>query len=291
MIPSESLEIIRRHCRPLAAQPTDTEPRLMKLPGIRAVLFDVYGTLFISASGDIGANAGAHRAKAVAEVAEVLGLSLSTSPEQAVDMLHAEIARDHAAHRSEGIEYPEVDIVAIWQKVAPQIFSRMVDQLDCQRLALEYEVRVNPVWPMPRLEETLESLEKSDVLQGIVSNAQFFTPLLFPAFLGKSAEELGFERELSYFSYEYSQAKPGTFLYERVGQTLADREISPAEVLYVGNDMLNDMMAASQVGFRTALFAGDRRSLRWRDGDERVGDLTPDVVVTQLEQLLDCIEF
>ena len=46
----------------------------------------------------------------------------------------------------------------------------------------------------------------------------------------------------------------------------------PAErVLFVGNDMLNDVAAAAAVGLRTALFAGDQRSLRLREKDPRPG--------------------
>jgi putative hydrolase of the HAD superfamily len=56
-------------------------------------------------------------------------------------------------------------------------------------------------------------------------------------------------------------------------------------VLYVGNDLLNDVLPASKIGFRTALFAGDRRSLRWRENDSRTSGVTPDVVITRLADL------
>lgn len=35
-------------------QPTDVEASVRSLAGIRAVIFDVYGTLVISGSGDVG---------------------------------------------------------------------------------------------------------------------------------------------------------------------------------------------------------------------------------------------
>ena len=38
---------IRSLARPLAPLPTGVAPRLAPLPGIRAVLFDLYGTLFV----------------------------------------------------------------------------------------------------------------------------------------------------------------------------------------------------------------------------------------------------
>ena len=57
----------------------------------------------------------------------------------------------------------------------------------------------------------------------------------------------------------------------------------------LGNDMLNDIYPARNVGFQTALFAGDKRSLRLRTEDPRCRDLTSDLVVTDLGQLIQLI--
>jgi putative hydrolase of the HAD superfamily len=53
--------------------------------------------------------------------------------------------------------------------------------------------------------------------------------------------------------------------------------------------MLNDIYPARKAGFKTALFAGDQRSLRMRSDDPRCRDLTPDLVVTDLGQLIAVI--
>ena len=63
------------------------------------------------------------------------------------------------------------------------------------------------------------------------------------------------------------------------------RGIAPAQVLLVGNDMLNDVLPAWKTGMRTALFAGDERSLRLREGDPRLDVFGPDLVLTDLGQL------
>jgi putative hydrolase of the HAD superfamily len=49
--------------------------------------------------------------------------------------------------------------------------------------------------------------------------------------------------------------------------------------------MRNDIRPAAEAGFRTALFAGDRRSLRLCSEDERCRDISPDWIVTNLDQL------
>ena len=100
---------------------------------------------------------------------------------------------------------------------------------------------------------------------GVVSNAQFYTPSLFPALLDTELDEAGFDPQLRYYSFEHRCGKPGAELYTAAREELERRSVAADEVLFVGNDMLNDVMAAAREGFRTALFAGDARSLRLRE--------------------------
>ena len=53
----------------------------------------------------------------------------------------------------------------------------------------------------------------------------------------------------------------------------------------VGNDLLNDIAAAARCGCRTALFAGDTRSLRLRTDNLECARLKPDCVISDLQQL------
>lgn len=143
---------------------------------------------------------------------------------------------------------------------------------------------------MPGLLPCLAGIRQRGLTLGIVSNAQFYTPELFPALLGRTLEELGFDSELQFYSYQSGEAKPSKALYEQAYDRLSQRGFAVHEVLYMGNDLLNDVLPASQVGFRTALFAGDARSLRMRPDDPRVAGLLPDLVVTELSQLPVCLD-
>ena len=58
-------DIIRAHCRPRDPLPTGATPVLRPLAGLRTVLFDVYGTLLISASGELNRADLVARAEAV----------------------------------------------------------------------------------------------------------------------------------------------------------------------------------------------------------------------------------
>ncbi len=297
-MPESIAEILRRHARPLEPIPTGTEPVLGRLEGIRAVLFDLYGTLVISGSGEVGV---AGRAAGLAPAPEqslqqslsAVGIHECVEPARGIECYFAAIKDSHRRSHRAGIDYAEVDIVEIWREVLTEMSRHgLIDPVaaktaDVRRLAVEYEARTNPCWPMPQLRECLAGLQGRGMKLGIVSNAQFYSAELFPALLGEPAERLGFSPDLQYYSYKYGCAKPGTTLFEMAAEALAGRGIAPGEALYVGNDLLNDVWAADKVGFRTALFAGDARSLRLRNGDPRIDGISPERTLTALGQFSD----
>jgi len=270
--------------------------------GIRAILFDIYGTLFVSASGDVGTALSTGEndrfTEAFAEaVPHLVGMRARARDlpaelgESACEAYFNAISRSHAASRRAGIDHPEVEIRRIWQEACAELTSRGLlsrhpDPPEIERLALAYELRSNPVWPMPEAARTLAELATAGYRLGIVSNAQFFTPLLFPALMGAEPEELGFDPGACTFSFAQGVAKPSSRLFDGPLRHLKDHYgIAPSEILYVGNDMRNDILAAGRAGCRTCLFAGDRRSLRLRVGVREAADITPDAVIRSMSEL------
>jgi putative hydrolase of the HAD superfamily len=283
---------IRRLSCQLKPQPTGLPARVAALADIRAVIFDIYGTLLISGSGDIGPASADQDEQALREALSAAGLPVERigGDSRAAEILVDSIHEAQAVRRGEGIEFPEVDIIAVWRKVLMKLFNRdsklVFSDVQLRRLAIEYECRTNPVWPMPGLRDTLATLRATGLQLGIVSNAQFYTPLMFRALLDATPEELGFDPRLCAWSYEALQGKPSVTLFQQVLNELATAHgIRPQQTLYVGNDMLKDIWPATQLGFKTALFAGDRRSLRLREGDERCRAVQPDLVIDHLSQL------
>jgi putative hydrolase of the HAD superfamily len=295
-------DVIRRLSQPLATLPTGVEPALHHLGEVQAVLFDIYGTLLISASGDIDTSAAAEQGPAFQAALDSVGCPCPVDGAVAVAALLQEIAAEHETARRAGIEYPEVDIVEIWRRALARIGARGPSgpggeswgaaewsPEDLQRVALEYELRVNPVWPMPAAAECLRQLADRGRLLGVISNAQFLTRHLLLSLWDQERSPCLWDDELQYYSYEHGQAKPGRHLYELAAAALLRRGVRPEQVVYVGNDMLKDVAPAQAVGFRTALFAGDARSLRWRSDDPRVAGIAPDLVLTSLSQLPPCV--
>lgn len=289
---SEWLSPVLRVRAPLTQRPTTVDPQLRLLPDVRVVIFDVYGTLVISGSGDVGSVDPMDHSEQMTQSLREVGLLDFVAQQPTMEMLHEEIRRMNEQRRSEGCPKPEVDIVEVWRRVLErcglardqQPIAKLVE------LAAQYEARANPTWPMPGSSELLATLGSARMPMGIVSNAQVFTPPLVEDLLGsEKLEQAGFDLDFCFFSNRFRQSKPGPRLFDSLREAFKRRGILPYEAVYVGNDMLNDVWAASQAGLKTAWFAGDLRSMRAREDDPRCQSLRPDVVLTSLMQLLECL--
>jgi len=275
--------IASHYLKPLKPIPTSMGKSGKSLSGIDCVLFDIYGTLLISASGDIGL---AQNKKQSFDKIEYLikKFKIKSDPQTLTTALKQAIASTHQSKREKEILFPEVEIDRTWMQVLntrQREFGR--------KFALEYELTVNPVYPMPHLEELLQTCRSKKIRMGLISNAQFYTPYLFKWLLGAVPEDLGFHPHLIFLSYQIGYAKPSPELFQRAADALNKMNIQPQAVLFMGNDMLNDILPAKRVGFKTALFAGDKRSLRLRKDDPRCRNLSADIVLTDLNQLFEFI--
>jgi len=282
---------------PLAPLPTVQAPRIEPMQGIRALLFDVYGTLVISGCGDIGLTA--KQAKAVRTnrndpfrlALRSAGVDTNTLPDgfDGASALLDVIGASHARARARGVDHPEVDILAIWGALLTGL-GIAGDACTIRRIAVEYEFRSNAVWPMPGLRRLIAELKRRGLALGIVSNAQFYTPLMLAAFLDQPIDTSGFDLRCCAWSYRQLVGKPSTRVYESALAALHQHHgVSPQQVLYIGNDLRNDIWPAGRLGCRTALFAGDARSLRLREDDARLRDVRPSCVLTKLAQITECV--
>jgi putative hydrolase of the HAD superfamily len=277
MIEKKSVQKYIHHLTPL---PTSLEPGGALTEKIKCVLFDIYGTLFISGSGDI--SLAGKKSPEIEEINQLLTkYTIRKSPQTLLNEFYRAIKTRHEELRNRGVDFPEVNIDRIWMKVLQKDDTDIVRQF-----AVEFELIVNSVYPMPNLEKMLSACRHRNILMGVISNAQFYTPYLFKWFLNSDLNDLGFDPDLIFYSYRFEVAKPSPVLFRLAAEKLEAKGIPPSCVLYLGNDMLNDIYPAKGIGFQTALFAGDKRSLRLRSDDPRCKNLSADLVITDLSQLI-----
>ena len=282
---------IRQHSSALLPLETGEEAVLEKAGNIRSVVFDIYGTLFISGSGDISLANTEDRSPALVAALKTAGFEVLEADAYWARLFHATLQEFSGARRAEGIEFPEVRIEEVWAGYTDSAARSgwLSGGGDLELAIIDYECRVNPCWPMPHLLEVLHWLSSRGYKLGIVSNAQFYTPLLFPALLGHELLDFAFDEDLCVWSYIEREGKPSTHLYRKLAGRLSLQGIRPEETLYIGNDLRNDIWPARELGFRTALFAGDQRSLRWRRDDPACSGVQPDFILTDLAQIREIV--
>lgn len=268
---------------------------------VKAVIFDIYGTLLISSSGDIDQASLSNENMQAALKAGGFDID-ECKPETCsflLEQLQIQIEEQHKSLKEKGHPYPDVDIFKVWKSM-----FKAAEEKDLLKLTgneslpdtiIVFELLSNRVYPMPGMKEILLWIKEKGIPMGIVSNAQFYTPIIMNYFLTgdfSTQQEIDlFEQDLSVFSYKELRAKPDTALFEKFIPVLkSEYNIQPQEAIFVGNDILKDVYTANKAGLRTVLFAGDERSLRLREDDSRVRGLFPDFIINDLEQLKDILK-
>jgi putative hydrolase of the HAD superfamily len=147
----------------------------------------------------------------------------------------------------------------------------------------------------PGAANALKRLKENNIVLGILSDAQCYTPIDLTLLLrdqsgGKIDDwnEL-FDTDLTFLSCEYGFVKPSEVLFRRLFDALYEYQILPAQTVFVGNDLLIDINPAATLGMRTALFCGD--DVMVFGGGEGNADVVPDVVFEKWEELPGPISF
>jgi putative hydrolase of the HAD superfamily len=287
--------------------PAGVAARSDQLHDIRAVVFDIYGTLINYWRPGLGDREERPRflQEACREVAQrfsFVSYLREMNPEEdpgktLYDLYCGLIALRHAAAAKKGVTYPEIRIEEIWNVILLMLKRRGYDpekkmsgsEGEVGRyLAYTYNFYSLGRELYPGTVQALASLRKNGMVLGIVSNAQFYTPIDLTLLIRDqsrgSYEDLFelFDPDLTFFSYEYGVAKPDLLLFRKLYDVLYEFQILPSQTVFVGNDLLLDIAPAQEAGMMTALFTGDRQSLFLHD---KAGQILPDITFNDFVEL------
>jgi FMN phosphatase YigB (HAD superfamily) len=130
-------------------------------------------------------------------------------------------------------------------------------------------------------------------MQGLLADAQSFTALQLQRGLADQVPGIRLEDLLDdglrFLSCQMQGRKPSERIFRKVQTALKETGLAPEEVLHVGNSMVRDVAPARRLGFRTALFAGDKNSLQATPEQLKDPASRPDVLLTELSQLAEVI--
>lgn len=229
---------------------------------IRAVIFDIYTTIL--EVGPPPTNAEALWSKLFEET---LGTPPPLSRTEFSIRTSQVVARQHAAAKARGIQWPEILWPAVVLEVMPSLARLNAARLEdfiFQQMQIGRTLRL-----ADGAAECLRCLNDRGILLGIASNSQAYTLRELTAALQGTGLNLSmFDRDVRFWSFENGFSKPDPHVFRILTARLEARGISPAETLMVGDRLDNDIKPARAFGWQTWQLVSvkrDEQSGNWHD--------------------------
>jgi FMN phosphatase YigB (HAD superfamily) len=294
---------------PPQVEPPKAKPHLKRLPGIRVVLWNVYGTLLNIFGGQLLFE---HPEKFVMDIAldkivqefKMWG-SMSRKPGQPSEYMgeiYHRVLTDQRLAPSPGEKYPELHAERIWEAIVKKLYQKdykydlaMYGTLAefSQKLAYFFHASLQGTACYEGVGAALERMQHLGVRYGLLADAQCFTFVQLQRGIASQkcavpADAL-LDKSLRFLSCEVGGRKPSDRLFKRCLTQLAAIGVTPGQVLHVGSRMKEDIVAARKLGMRTALFAGDKNSVQATKEQVRDNETRPDVLITDFSQFADVV--
>jgi putative hydrolase of the HAD superfamily len=174
------------------------------------------------------------------------------------------IAAEHKELREQGVSPAEVQVDQIWADMIRMVGGTPTGSQP-RMFATYREMLANPVRAFSGAVEALRKLKEGGVGLGIASNSQFYTMPILGLTLGINPDEF-FDPKLTFLSFRLGFSKPSPYFFRLVRTTILHLGLRPEEVLVVGNDRENDVLAAEAHGLQALLFYGNDQSVRLGKG-------------------------
>jgi FMN phosphatase YigB (HAD superfamily) len=282
-------------------------PHLARLPQVRAVTWNVYGTLLAITGGDLVFQ---HPNDFVMNVALdktvqefKMWASMSRKPGQPADYMKViyEQILDEQQLAPPGERSPEVAADRLWETIIKKLFQKdykfdanFYGSLNeySRKVAYFFHASLQGTACYPGAATALRHVADLGLAQGLLADAQCFTTVQLQRGLA-AQEPVDLDRllppDLRTLSYELRARKPSPALFRQSLQQLTKRGIAADEVLHVGSRITQDVVPAKRLGMKTALFAGDRASLQATAEQLKEPPSRPDVLLSELTQIADVV--
>lgn len=294
-----------------AAPPLDVpkvRPHLPTITGVRAVLWNVYGTLLAIAGGEQKFESDNELLMNVALDKTIqefkMWASMSRKPGQPAEYMR-EIYRkayDEQRLTSSAEKVPEILAERIWESITKKLFQKEY-KFDAgyygslndysKKIAYFFHASLQGTECYEGAAGTIGELHQRGITQGLLADGQCFTAAQVGRALG--AQDAGIDIDFvlpvrqRFFSFETKGRKPSDTLFERAVETMGSLGYEPSELLHVGSSLPRDIAPAKKWGMRTALFAGDRQSLVATGEQLKDPQYRPDALLTELGQVTQLI--
>ncbi len=291
--------------------PVKAVPSIKPLPGIKAVTWNVYGTLLRITDGDLCQLAPQQLRMQIALEKTIkefnMWQSMSRKPGAPWEYMLAQYKDVFAemqliAPASKG-DIGQVDSTKLWRKLISRLeykeyqydedFYGNADEY-AEKVAFFFHLSLQGTAAMEKAAVVLTAVMEAGFAQGLLADGQSFTLVQLLRALPGPTKLPAVGRLLTpgcvVLSYDVGVRKPSPTLFATAVEAFGRIGLSPEEILYVSNRLRDDLSIAKQFGFRTVLFAGDKNSLQASADDLKQPDLRPDRLLTKLTQIRHVLE-
>ena len=293
---------------PEAPKPVDVaaRPHLKPIEGVKAVMWNLYGTLLRISDGDLiqfhfkPARMQAALERTLLEFGMQTAISNDAASAWSELYQHYKQVLEHlekAAPVKDG-EFPHIDSAQIWLGLINRMAERGLVYQESQfgdraafasKVAYFFHSCFQGVQAGHRAQRAIGMLSNAGIAQGLLADGQSFAMLDLERCFKMQGQTSELDDLLNpscrVLSHEFGVRKPSRILYETAVRRLAALDISPRQTLYVSTRVAGDLGIAREYGFRTVLFAGDKTSLKASIAELNHPDLKPKRLVTDLTQV------
>ena len=287
---------------PPQAVPVKAKPHLARLPGVRAVLWNVYGTLLAIPLGELvfehpQAFIMSNALEKTIQEFKMWG-SMSRKPGQPSEymgQIYSQILTEMKVGPP-GERHPEVAVEKVWEAIIKRLVQKdykfdaaLYGSLNefSRKVAYFFHASLQGTACYPGASAALAHVAAAGLEQGLVGDGQCFTTVQLSRGLRAEGGEL--PEMLTVLSHGLRSRKPSERLFRKVVEELQAKGVSPAETLHVGSRIVQDLVPARRVGMKTALFAGDKTSLQATPEQLKEPASRPDVLMTELAQISEVV--
>jgi len=284
-------------------------PHLLRLPDIRAVLWNVYGTLLAVPGGELWFE---HPRPVIMSMVLdktiqefKMWASMSRKPGQPSEymgQIYQKVLTEQGAFPSGGEKCPEVGSDRVWEAIIKKLLQKdykfdtgFYGSLNefSRKVAWFFHASLQGSACYPGAAEALRHVRARGLVQGLLADGQCFTTMHLQRGLKAqpAAPRLGdvFHADRITLSHEVRGRKPSERLFRAAVEPLLAQGLEPGQVLHVGSRLTQDILPARRLGLRTALFAGDKASLQANPEQLKEAAYRPDVLLTELNQLTEVV--
>lgn len=292
--------------KPPTPESASARPGIKLLPGVKCVLWNVYGTLLNIFQGEILFQ---HPKDIVMDVALdktiqefKMWASMSRKPGQ--PSAYMKVIYDQVMMEQMGIgmpggeKFPEKLSEKVWESIVNKLFQKdykfdvghygSLNEYS-KKIAYFFHASLQGTAAYPGGVEAVRTLSEIGIRQGLFSEGQCFTPAqVRRAILNEEPgldPDLMIDRKLRILSCEVGARKPSDRMFKKALEVTKSAGLQPEQVLFVSNRLEQDLGHGRKVGFRTALFVGDKSTLQAKPEQLKDPNLRPDLLLTRLDEL------